>query len=235
MKSKNICFGGIQKTTLIDFPGMVACTLFVNNCNFRCPFCQNPDLAIGKAKCISNEEIMNFLDKRKGLIEGVCISGGEPTIYDNLVDFTKKIKEIGYMVKIDTNGSRPEIIEKFIRKKTVDYIAMDLKAPLEKYSIAAGVKVDTNALRKSISLILEGKIDYEFRTTVVPKIILREDIEKICFEIRGAKKYFLQQFVNSTALLDKSFSEIIPYPKSVLEEMAKVASKYVKNVEVRAN
>lgn len=233
MSKGKICFGGIQKTTLVDFPGMVACTLFVNKCNFRCPFCQNPDLALGKATCISNREIMNFLKKRKGLIEGVCISGGEPTIYEDLVDFALELKKMGYKVKVDTNGSKPEMVEELIRRKAVDYIAMDVKAPFEKYDIAAGVKTDKDALRKSISLILEGKIDYEFRTTVVPKIIDKEDIEKICLEIRGAKKYFLQQFVNSKPLLDKSFSEVQPYTKSVLDEMAKIASKNVRKVDIR--
>ncbi|MEM4662681.1 MAG: anaerobic ribonucleoside-triphosphate reductase activating protein [Candidatus Diapherotrites archaeon] len=228
-------FAGMQKLSLIDYPGLVACTLFVSGCNFRCPFCQNPTLALGLEKNrISKKEVLSLLKKRAGLMEGVCISGGEPAIHEWLLDFLKDVKNLGYRIKIDTNGSKPEFLLKLINKKIVDYIAMDIKAPLDKYDLAAGVAVDIEAVKKSIAILLERKVDYEFRTTVVPTIIDLGDIEKICKSIKGAEKYFVQQFVNTVPLLDKRMEKVQPYPKDILEEMASIARKYVKKVEIRS-
>lgn len=227
-------FRGIQKTTLIDYPGLVACTLFVDKCNFRCPFCQNPLLVFEKEKNeISESEVLAFLKKRKGLLQGVCITGGEPTLHKELMSFLPKVKELGYEIKLDTNGSNPEFVRALIEKKLVDYIAMDIKAPLEKYDIAAGTKVDKDAIRKSTSLLMKSKVNYEFRTTVVPTIIMPEDIEKIGMLIKGANAYYLQQFVNDVPLVNPEFQKIAPYPKETLEHMAAIARKYVGKVALR--
>ncbi|MEM0360597.1 MAG: anaerobic ribonucleoside-triphosphate reductase activating protein [Candidatus Diapherotrites archaeon] len=227
-------FRGIQKTTLIDYPHHIATTLFVDKCNFRCGFCQNPLLVLEKEKReISEKEALEFLKNRKKYIEGVCITGGEPTVHGGLKFFATQVKELGLKVKIDTNGTNPALLRELISEKKVDYIAMDIKAPLEKYDSVANVHVDIEAVKESIAILKEGKVDYEFRTTVVPPIICLEDIEKIGIMVQGAKFFALQQFVNDVPLLDEKFQEIKPYPVEVLKGMAKMLEKYVKRTEVR--
>ncbi len=228
-------FRGLQKTTLVDYPGLVACTLFVDKCNFRCPFCQNATLVLEEEKnVISEREVLEFLNKRKKVLQGICITGGEPTLHTELKEFLPKVKELGYKIKLDTNGSRPDFVRELIDSKLIDYVAMDIKAPLEKYGLAAGVKVNKEAIKESISLLLEGRIDYEFRTTVVPTIIELEDMPKIGELIKGAKAYYLQQFVNTVPLLDPEFEKIMPYSKETLQKMAEMVKPYVKKVGIRA-
>lgn len=228
-------FRGLQKTTLVDYPGLVACTLFVDKCNFRCPFCQNATLVLEEEKnVISEREVLEFLNKRKKVLQGICITGGEPTLHTELKEFLPKAKELGYKIKLDTNGSRPDFVRELIDSKLIDYVAMDIKAPLEKYDLAAGVKVNKEAIKESISLLLEGRIDYEFRTTVVPTIIELEDMPKIGELIKGAKAYYLQQFVNTVPLLDPEFEKIMPYSKETLQKMAEMVKPYVKKVGIRA-
>lgn len=227
-------FRGLQKTTLIDYPGKVACTLFVDKCNFRCPFCQNPLLVLEKeTNVIMEHEVLAFLKKRKKVLQGVCITGGEPTLHYELKEFLPKVKALGYKIKLDTNGSMPAFVRELIDAKLIDYVAMDIKAPLKKYDVAAGVDVNKQAIKESIALLLEARVDYEFRTTVVPTIVELEDMHKIGELIRGAKAYYLQQFINDVPLLNPEFEKIAPYPRETLQAMAEIMKKYVEKVGIR--
>ena len=228
--------GGLQKTSLIDYPGKIAATVFLIGCNFHCPFCQNPELVdpqkIKKQLSISEKDFFKFLDARKGLIEGICITGGEPTIHSDLIDFIKKIKQKGFLVKLDTNGSSPEILKKLLKEKLLDFIALDIKSSQNNYSKAVGVKVDLAKIKKSIDLIKNSGINYEFRTTVVPGLVEREDIEEMGEWLKGAKKIALQQFQNKK-VLDKKFEKVQPYSEEILKEFQKILEKYIGKVELR--
>ncbi len=208
--------GGLQKTTLIDYPGKVACTVFCVGCNFRCPWCYNPELVlpreIKKHPKIIESEFFKFLKSRKGLIEGVVISGGEPTIHKDLSQLCKKIKKIGFSVKLDTNGSNPKMLKKLINNKLVDYVAMDVKAPLnsQKYNKAVGKKINLKKLMESIKIIKESGVNYEFRTTLVPSINNLDDIVEIAKEIFPAKRYFLQNFEPKKTIKERC-KKIKPY------------------------
>ncbi len=226
--------GGLQKTTLIDYPGKIACTIFLIGCNFRCPFCYSAELVlpekIKNQPRIDEKELFRFLKERREYLEGVVICGGEPTIHSDLSDFLLQIKKMGYLIKLDTNGTHPDVIKKLIDKKLVDYIAMDIKAPLEeeKYAVASGVKVDLEKIRQSIALIKNSGIDYEFRTTVVPTIHQLEDLLNIAQAIAPAQKFYLQNFrpektLNENLLQVKPFSEtdlemILEKIKNLFEE-----------------
>ncbi len=223
--------GGIQKNTLIDYPGKIAATIFVSGCNFRCPFCHNPELVLPKAIIqhppIPLKDVYKFLDERKGFLEAVVICGGEPTIYDDIIDFAKQIKDMGYLVKIDTNGSNPRILEKMINYGLLDYVAMDVKAPKEKYEELAGSLLDIKNIEKSVEILRKGKINYEFRTTVVPGLLVKEDILEIVKWISPAKKYVLQNFQVQGETVDPAFTSINPYPKDYLKEIRdKIASSF---------
>ncbi len=210
--------GGLHKFTAIDYPGKVACIVYTIGCNFRCPYCHNPELVDETAEEIPQQEIWKFLETRRGLLDGVVITGGEPTLHEDLPDFIAKVKGMGFLVKLDTNGTRPAVLKKVIEEKLVDYIAMDMKAPVEMYSLSVGRAVHPDALRQSIALIINSQIDYEFRTTVVKALLSPEDIEQIGKEIRGARRYYLQkfrtgkilnpQFLKKVTYSDKEFSEI---------------------------
>src|SRR6056297_762247 len=201
---------GLEKSTLIDYPDELACTVFLAGCNFRCPFCYSSELVIPekieKQPEIEEKEFFDFLEKRKGLLKGVVVCGGEPTIHSELKEFIKKIKEKDYKVKLDTNGSNPEMIKKLIEDDLLDYIAMDVKAPKEKYSKVTGVDVDPEKIEESINLIKESNVGHEFRTTVVPTLLNKEDIVKIGKWI-GEGKYYLQKFKGQKTL-DSDFEEI---------------------------
>lgn len=228
--------GGLQKTTLIDYPGRLAATVFIIGCDFRCPFCYSPELVlpekIKNQPRIPEKDFFDFLKERKGLLEGVVICGGEPTIHQKLPDFCKKIKKLEYLIKLDTNGSNPEMLKKLINKKLIDYVAMDIKAPKAKYSEAAGVKVNIKKIEESIDILKEGKIDYEFRSTVVPTILEKEDILKIAQWIGPAKKYYLQNFRPGKTINPK-FEKIKPYPQEYLLEIQKVISPFFEICQVR--
>jgi pyruvate formate lyase activating enzyme len=208
--------GGLQKLTLIDYPGKIAATVFTIGCNFFCSFCHNSELVdpekIKKQPIISEKEFFEFLESRKGDLDGVCITGGEPTIHKDLPGFIKKIKELGFSVKLDTNGSNPEMLKKLIGEKLIDYIAMDIKGPLQ-------------IPKKSVEIIKNSGIDYEFRTTIVPALHKKEDIIKIAKEISPAKKYFLQQF-RPGKNLDKKFEKEKTYSKKELDEFCEVIKSY---------
>jgi pyruvate formate lyase activating enzyme len=236
--------GGLQKLTLIDFPGKTAATVFLIGCNFRCPFCQNPELVrpdeIKKQPVISEKEFFKFLDSRKGFLDGICITGGEPTIHKDLFDFVKKIKQKGFLVKLDTNGSNPEMLKKLLNAKLLDFVSMDVKTSEEKYKKiypvksrkAGAAKQLFNRVKKSIDLIKKSKIDYEFRITVTPTIVEKKDIEEIGKWLKGVKKFALQQFRNQK-VLDKKFEKIQPYSDKVFKDFQKILNKYIKDVELR--
>lgn len=198
--------GGIQKFSLIDYPGKISAIIFTQGCNFRCPYCHNPELVEPALfqRAMSSKKIFSFLEKRKGEIDAVVVTGGEPTLQKDLLNFIRKIKNMGYLVKLDTNGSNPNIIENMIDKKLVDYIAMDIKAPLQKYEEIVRAEIDTKKIEKSINLIMESGIDYEFRTTLIKPLLSTEDVLNIGKTIQGAKRYILQKFIPSKTL-DREF------------------------------
>lgn len=230
--------GGLEKSTLIDYPGRIAATVFLIGCNFRCPFCYSSELVLPeKIKLqprMSEKVFFNFLKERQGLIDGVVICGGEPTLQKDLPGFIKKIKSLGYLVKLDTNGFNPEMLGKLIENGLLDYIAMDVKAPLEeeKYNEAAGVKVNLGKIKRSIGLIKGSGVDYEFRTTVIPTIHVREDIVQIAEDIGPAKKYYLQNF-RPEKTISPGLERIKPYPKEFLLEIKKEISRLFEVCEVR--
>ena len=214
---------GFQKLTLLDFPEKVACIIFTAGCNFRCPFCHNASLVthIDENQNIDEEEIFTYLEKRKGLLDGVCITGGEPLLQSDIKEFIQKIKDMGYAVKLDTNGSYPEKLRDLIENNLVDYVAMDIKNSREKYAETAGIQnLLLDNIEKSISLLLENKVDYEFRTTVVNELHTKEDIKNISVLIKGAKKYFIQNFKDSGDIIARNMTEVT---QNNLEDMLKTA------------
>lgn len=228
---------GLQKTTLIDYPSKIACTIFLWGCNFRCGYCYNTDLVIRECReNFSKEKILNFLEKRKGKLEAVCITGGEPLINID-TGFLEDIKKIGYLIKIDTNGSFPDKLKELIDKGLVDYVAMDIKGSREKYSEIVQINVDLNEIEKSVKLVYDFG-DYEFRTTIVERFHNREEmkeigewINKIC---KGnPKRYFLQGFKNKGDFIDEKFKEEKEVSEEYLNKLKKIAEKYFEKVEVR--
>ena len=199
--------GGIQKNSLIDFPGKVSCVLFLSGCNFACPYCHNPDLARGApppASRIRLETAFEFLEKRHGLLDGVVISGGEPTLESRLAEICTRIKTLGFQVKLDTNGSRPDILARLFDEDRLDYVAMDIKAPLALYTPVISPREVAAEIEKSIDLIMSSGVDYEFRTTCARPFAGPETIGDIARSIQGARKYVLQKF-NLTDVLDPAF------------------------------
>ncbi len=224
---------GLNKTTLLDYPGHVAATVFLGGCNFRCPFCQNGDLVLKPEgqPAVEKEEVMAFLRKRKGVLTGVCITGGEPTIERGLAELIEEVKNIGYLVKLDTNGYCPEVIRKLTEKGLVDYIAMDIKNDLKKYGETVGIQgIDAGRIMDSIRWIINGKTDYEFRTTVVKELHGREDMSAIGKAIKGAKAYFLQGYQESGGVIAPGFHA---YGKEEMEELAEWVKPFVPNVQLR--
>ena len=201
-------FGGLQKQSLIDFPGKISCVLFASGCNFTCPYCHNPELARGQIKpsaVLKEENIYDFLDKRKGFLDGVVISGGEPTLHRDLSTICDNIRKRGYPIKPDTNGSRPEILEQLIRNRSVDYIAMDIKTDPSAYPREISGNQNTVNILESIALIMAAGIPYEFRTTCVKPFVDQPIIDKILHAIQGARCYVLQQFKDETVLSPEYF------------------------------
>ena len=208
-----LVFNGLQKLTLLDFPGKVACTLFTAGCDFRCPFCHNASLVYrdDKLDTFTEEEILSFLRKRQGVLEGVAITGGEPMLNSGLPEFMKKVRELGYAIKLDTNGSYPDRLANVIESGLVDKVAMDIKNSKEKYGITVGIPdYDIKPIEESVDILLNSEIDYEFRTTVTADFHETDDFEKIGAWIKGAKAYFLQNFVNSGELIDSSVTGVSP-------------------------
>ncbi|MBQ3182092.1 MAG: anaerobic ribonucleoside-triphosphate reductase activating protein [Clostridia bacterium] len=223
--------GGLQKLTLLDFPGKTACTVFTVGCNFRCPFCHNASLVRGGVDEISLAEFFAFLKKRQGLLDGVCITGGEPTLHSDLEEFIAKIKELGYAVKLDTNGTAPDTLKSLVEKGLIDYVAMDIKNSRQKYLATSGVTKDLlGNIEESVKYLLEDHIPYEFRTTVVFPLHEKADFYDIGEWIKGTKNYFLQNFIDSGDLISDGMKG---YEKELLEEFALVVQGFVPNVSIR--
>lgn len=226
---------GFQKLTLLDYPGKIATTVFTLGCSFRCPFCHNPELV--DLRLAHNEEsekeFFAFLAKRKGKLEGVCITGGEPTIQSDIIKFIKKIKKAGFLVKLDSNGTRPDVLKKIIDAKLVDYIAMDIKSQLANYDKVTGSLVDKDRIKLSVDLIMRSHIPYEFRTTVVPGLHSEKDFVEIAKWIKGAKNYFLQEYREEQKILDPNLKKITKGQKIDLEKIQKKIAKNFGKMGVR--
>ncbi len=224
---------GIKKSSLIDWPGKIVITLFTGGCNFRCGWCHNPELVFDN---VSNEVTIEYLkdyfEEHKSWIDGICITGGEPLIQKDIMEFLMEFKKKNILIKLDTNGYNPLKLREIIRQNLIDYIAVDIKSASEKYSEATGIKIDVSLIKESIEIIMKSHIDYEFRTTVVPGLLDEEDIVKIGQDIAGAKMYVLQNF-RAGNTLDKKFSNIKPYSQDKINRMADIVSKYVQKVDVR--
>ena len=198
---------GFSKTSLLDYPGHIAADVFTAGCNFRCPFCHNSDLVLTPATEYSEEEVLAVLKKRRGILEGVCITGGEPTLQPDLLDFMRKLRELDYKIKLDTNGYRPDVLRAVLLEGLADYVAMDIKNCFPKYSLTAGIADFCQAnISESISLLMNSNIDYEFRTTVVRELHAKEDLIDIAHMLKGCKQYYLQSFKDSGNVLADGFS-----------------------------
>ncbi len=224
---------GLQKMTLLDFPGRVACTVFTGGCNFRCPFCHNALLVtqLNESERYTEDEIIDFLGKRKGLLDGVAITGGEPLISDDILFFAEKVKKMGFEVKLDTNGSFPDRLIRAVDSGIVDYVAMDIKNSKELYAETAGLSFfDIGPIEQSVDFLLQGKVDYEFRTTVVGGFHTKESIAAAAEWIQGAKRYFLQNFIDSGCLIGDGITGVSAENMQIFRQ---AAAKFVPTVELR--
>lgn len=227
---------GLQKLTLLDYPERLAATVFTGGCNLRCPFCHNASLVLENIAEIDESEVLAFLKKRQGILEGVCITGGEPLLQPDLEDFIKKVKNLGYSVKLDTNGSLPDKLLELLSKNLVDYVAMDIKNSPKKYFSTCGIETQNllefySPFKKSIEIIKSSGVEYEFRTTVVNELHTLSDIEQIGAEIRGAAAWHLQCFKDSGDLILKD--AFAPPPKELLHEMRQKALEFVVKCDIR--
>lgn len=232
-RKKKMQFSGFQKLTLLDFPEKTACTLFTAGCNFRCPFCHNAALVthIDNSNFFTEEYVLDYLKKRAGILDGVCITGGEPLMHTDLPDFIKKLKELGYLVKLDTNGSYPERLAALIDSGLIDYVAMDIKNRKEKYILTADCgESDLQNVEKSVELLKQSKIDFEFRTTVVKEYHEIDDIKKIAEWIAPAQKYFLQNFIDSGDIIKNNLSA---HNRETLELMRSAAQDIIPKTQIR--
>ncbi len=224
---------GFAKTTLLDYPKHVACTLFTGGCNFRCPFCHNKDLVLSpkSVDTYDEEEIFAYLQKRKNILDGVCITGGEPTLAPDLKDFIRKIKALNLKVKLDSNGYRPEVLRELLEENLLNYVAMDIKNSPKKYPLTCGIaSFDVEKISESIKLLVKGDIPFEFRTTVVSELHQKQDFEEIGAWIKGAPAYYLQSYRESDQVISPGFH---PYDYNTLKEFQSLLQGYVPVVEIR--
>lgn len=224
---------GLQKLTLLDYPEHTACTVFTAGCNFRCPFCHNASLVVNipKEAEISEDEFFTFLQKRIGILDGVCVSGGEPLLQPDIELFIRKIKDMGFAVKLDTNGSFPDKLIHLVKEGLVDYVAMDIKNSPETYAFTAGTEtLDIVSVQKSVSYLMEGHVPYEFRTTVVKHYHSKESFEEIGKWLAGTEKYFLQNFVDSGDLIGKNTRGC---SEEEMKEFLEVVKKHIPNAKLR--
>ena len=226
---------GLQKVSLLDFPGGICSTIFVGGCNLRCRYCYNRDLVLnpGSIPVISTDEIFAFLGSKSSLLDGVCVSGGEPTLQEELPDFLMEIKKMGLKVKLDTNGTRPEVISRLLEEDVLDYIAVDVKGPPAKYSYITGNNTDHAKLKETIALLKNSRVEQEFRTTVIPGLLEDEDLLSIAKEIAGCRRYVLQQFSLRPTLIDPALLSLKPYSREKVAEMARMCHEYVETLELR--
>lgn len=224
---------GFNKLTLLDYPGRLACTIFLGHCNFRCPFCHNAGLVLDPEKepVIPIEEILGTLKKRKGILDGVCITGGEPTVHKKLPEFIQQIKKMDYSVKLDTNGTNPQMVQDMVKAGLVDYVAMDIKNAPDKYGETAGIaRVDLEAVNETVEFLKSGKVDYEFRTTVTRELHKKEDFLKIRKWLSGSRRYFLQAYKESEQVIHPVYSS---YSREQLENFRQLLLEEISQVEIR--
>lgn len=220
--------GGFQKLSLLNYPGKTASTIFTSGCNFHCPYCHNGGLAEGKEPETDPELVLDHLRKRKGMLDGVCISGGEPLLQTDLPQFLMQVRQLGYRIKLDTNGSRPELLEELIRKGLIDYVALDIKNTPEKYAVTAGcATVSAAIIEKSAEILRKGNIPYEFRTTVVEEFHTEADIEIIARKLAGGCIWYLQPFRDAPEVLTKGLHT--PDPQQ-MEKFGSAANRYIKTI-----
>ena len=225
--------GGIQKTSLLDYPELISAIIWTVGCNFRCPFCYNKDIVLGNVQLIPEEEVFYFLEKRRGMLEGLVITGGEPLLQEDISDFCEKVKKISYLIKIDTNGMYPEKLRELIDKRLINYVAMDIKAPKNKYDKLTNVKVNIKKIEESIKILQNSKIDYEFRTTFVPELLTKKDIIEIAKWLNGSKKFYLQQFKSNPPLVSTDFEDVVPYIKEELIDTLNDIKSYFDICKIR--
>ena len=223
---------GLQKMTLLDYPGRVACTVFLGGCDFRCPFCHNFELVEGPfPPAMSEDDLFAFLQKRRGLLDGVAVTGGEPCLRPDLPEFLRKVRDAGFPVKLDTNGAHPVMLARLIDEGLVSYVAMDVKNAPAKYAETAGfARIDLGSIRESVALLLQGAVEYEFRTTVVRELHEARDFEEIGAWIAGARRYFLQPFVESDHVPNRALSAPSTYELHVFRD---VSARFVQQAEIR--
>ncbi len=224
--------GGLQRCSLIDYPGEICSIVFTYGCNFRCPYCHNPELVTGSPPLLDLTELFGFLHNRTRKLTAVSITGGEPTLHKDLPELIKRIKEMGFKVKLDTNGTNPRMLETLIIEGLLDYIAMDVKAPFSKYQMVSGKQLDLSAIRDSISIIKNSRIGYEFRTTLVKELLNPDDIEEIAEEIAPAKIYALQRFIPSKTL-DKSLMNAHSFSEQEIESLKEKLKEMFDRVVIR--
>ena len=223
--------GGFQKMTMLDYPGKVACTVFTHACNLRCPFCHNAPLVVGEYTPVSEEEILTYLKKRKGILDGVCITGGEPLLQKDIRSFIERVRALGLSVKLDTNGTFPEKLRELIDAGLVDYVAMDVKNSPARYAETTGLStLDLAPIEESIRILKENRVPYEFRTTVVRELHSEADMQAIGAWLAGAERYFLQQFTDSGALLGEGYSA---HDEGTLKTFADIVRPYIPAVATR--
>lgn len=225
---------GLYKTSLIDFPGKISSVVFTGGCNLRCGYCHNPDMVLGNSDPdISENFIFEFLSGRKKLIDGVTVTGGEPSLHPDLPDFLKKIKDMGFLVKLDTNGFSPSVLDAVISEGLVDYIALDVKSSPEKYSEVTGKDLPFSTVLETINILKNSGIVFELRTTCIPQLVTLEDFDAIGKAVGKVEKYSLQQFVNTTSLLDPALEKLSPYPVIYLEAMRKKCLEFAETCIIR--
>lgn len=227
--------GGLQKLTLLDYPGKLASTVFTSGCSFKCPFCHNKELVFvpENYSFLNTEEVLSYLAKRKNLLDGICITGGEPLLQEGLLPFIEAVKEMGYFVKLDTNGNNPEKLKEIVNSGLVDYVAMDIKNCKKKYHETVGLNehvFDIHRIEKSVSFLLSGEVDYEFRTTVVKELHTKEDLLSLADWIKGAKNYYLQQYVDSENVIDRKWSA---YNKEEMEDLCNAVKEIIPVCKLR--
>lgn len=225
-------FLGQVKSSFIDYPDKICTVYFTGGCNLRCPYCHNSPLIRGEGNVITEDEVFRHLERRRNMLDGVCVSGGEPTLHPELMPFLLEVKKRGFLAKLDTNGTMPDVLEELIKNEAVDYVAMDIKAPFEKYRKAAGRGIDIGKVQKSISLIRKAAVDYEFRTTVCKELLTEEDILNIAKYIRGSRMYIVQNFRDCSSVLVGEGS-LTPFTAAELERIKEQLVGFFDRFEVR--
>jgi pyruvate formate lyase activating enzyme len=226
--------GGLQETSLLDYPGKICAIVWTVGCNFRCPFCYNQNMVYGETDLLPVDHILSFLDERVGKLDALSITGGEPLLHEDIGAFMKEVKDRGFLVKVDTNGTFPGRLSQLLDEKLVDYVSMDVKAPFDKYDQLAGVEVDVEKIKQSIKLIMDKAPDYEFKTTMIPGLLEKGDVVRIASLIKGAKRYYLQQFKMDVPVINQELlSSMKPFKKDDFIEMKKQVSSLVESCLLR--